>query len=289
MIARTLFYFAAVVLVVSQAFAHTEGITVYSTLPGSGKLAVTGVGDEPVPAALIFCSNGECLYESEEGAILVPDENDDHGGLHAVAGGTAIRVEIVSVDAGAALKVAGAKLDQAGESVALGSTPGLHAHVIWEIEAPEGEVGTWSVVFRFTAPSSAYDPSDPVTVVVSNDAGSTSTSTSTSTTLGGAACGNAVLEGDEVCDEGGHWHAGHACNDSCEFLACGDPDDDGATTATDALSVLAGAVGIAHCDDCICNVDPATSAAVTGVDALRVLRFAIALDTTPFACPPCGE
>ena len=304
MFART-FALGVFVFGASQALAHTEGITVYSTLPGSGTLVVTGVEEEPVEAELIFCANGECLYQSEEVAILAPAEDDEHEGYSAVVSGTALSVEIVAIDSGAALRVGGSKLDQAGESKDLGDAPDLHAHPIWEIEAPQGEVGTWSVVFRITAPLGAYDPAADVTVLVSNDAGSTSTSTSTttstsstsstntssttSTTLGGAACGNGLLEGNEVCDEGGHWHAGHACNDSCEFLACGDPDDDGATTATDALSVLAGAVGARHCDDCICNVEPGAGAAVTGLDALRVLKYAVALDTTPFECPPCAE
>ena len=117
-------------------------------------------------------------------------------GSYALASATNLRLEIVSIDPGASLKVAGPKLDHAGESASIGKAP-IHTHLFWQIEAPEGEIGEWRVVFRVKTPSPAYDPSPDIEVVVTNDELATTTSSSTSTsttTLGEATCGNAVVE-----------------------------------------------------------------------------------------------
>ncbi len=290
MIARSLLAFTAIALGASPAFAHSEGIAVYSTAAGGGALAVTGVDDRPIHAALVFCSNGECLFVSEEGAILTPATGDEHEGLYALASETSIRLEIVSIDAGASIKVVGGKLDRAGESVGLGKSP-LHAHPFWQIEAPEGEVGEWNVVFRFRAATGGYTPSPNLSVVVTNAEEGTTTSTSTtSTTLDAASCGNGVIDLDEVCDAGTEpWTTGRACTDSCEWLGCGDPDGDGASRATDALLVLAAAVGAASCDACVCNVDSSAAPFVSGGDALRILRHVVGLETSPLGCPVCAS
>jgi len=61
-------------------------------------------------------------------------------------------------------------------------------------------------------------------------------------------------------------------------VGCGDTDDDGRITATDALVVLQTAVGSNDCrslDVCICDVDGANS--VTATDALGVLKFAVGI------------
>ncbi|HEY2772412.1 MAG TPA: hypothetical protein VGK20_00035 [Candidatus Binatia bacterium] len=64
--------------------------------------------------------------------------------------------------------------------------------------------------------------------------------------------------------------------------ACGDPTDDGKTTASDALLVLKGAVGSADCPDSACNVN--FTGGVTASDALIVLKFAVGQSQT-LSCP----
>jgi hypothetical protein len=81
--------------------------------------------------------------------------------------------------------------------------------------------------------------------------------------------------------------------------ACGDADGSGASasvaaragrgqiqliTASDALRVLRGAVGVAECPDCVCDVNSAGG--VTAGDALLVLRAAVGLDVD-LSCPDC--
>lgn len=62
---------------------------------------------------------------------------------------------------------------------------------------------------------------------------------------------------------------------------CGDVDDGGAITASDALSVLKAAVGGAQCawKACLCDVDGNTK--LTASDALAALRIAVGQDVEP--------
>ena len=69
-----------------------------------------------------------------------------------------------------------------------------------------------------------------------------------------------------------------------DSVACGDADQDGAVTATDALLSLGVAVAARPCADCICDVD--ASGAKSTTDALAILRRVIGLDVN-LQCPSC--
>ena len=101
-------------------------------------------------------------------------------------------------------------------------------------------------------------------------------------------CGNGQVETGENCDGGAvPWQVGTFCNDLCTVLDCGDPDDSGTRTATDALFVLRAAVGTAQCDACLCNVDSSAGPnPVTATDALRLLRTAVGQPVV-LTCPAC--
>jgi hypothetical protein len=115
--------------------------------------------------------------------------------------------------------------------------------------------------------------------------GSTTTTLQpTSTTTLPADCGNGIVDGSEDCDEGGEWLQGRYCNADCSFVACADSNDDGATTAGDALFVLNTAVSLRDCDGCVCDVDG--SGRITAGDALRVLKAALSLPIE-LSCPAC--
>lgn len=90
-------------------------------------------------------------------------------------------------------------------------------------------------------------------------------------------CGNGVLSDPESCDDGHEdWQTGEYCASDCEIVNCGDPDDSGAKTATDALFVLRTSVGLEACDDCICDVNRSGGATpVTASDALLVLQGSV--------------
>lgn len=65
---------------------------------------------------------------------------------------------------------------------------------------------------------------------------------------------------------------------------CGDANDDGAITATDALILLRASVGTAFCEHCVCDVN--NDEATTAGDALVALAFAVGR-SVELACPAC--
>jgi hypothetical protein len=113
----------------------------------------------------------------------------------------------------------------------------------------------------------------------------TTLSVTTTTTISGAVCGDGIVEGGEDCDPGTAFTFGDGCSDSCTRVDCGDPDNNGAVSAGDALFVLKVAVGLASCDNCVCNVD-SVGESTTASDAFRTLRSAIGLPDA-LICPPC--
>ena len=282
-------------LVPLDAFAHSDGLLVLSDEPGGGPLVVHGVDDEAIEAEVVFCSGGECLWASEETSIATPAEAERGEDVYPLDAGTTVQVEVVSLEPGVSLKLGSSKLDAVGESATLGSAPDAHAHALWQIEAAEDDIGERVITLRFTTSNGAYAASPPIEVRVTNGehgptttVDTSSTTSTTTTTLGGAGCGNGVIEGLEACDAGPEpWTQGRSCDDGCTRLGCGDTDGDGAVRATDALFVLASSIGIQICDVCICDVDAGASSGVTGTDALRALRVAVGLDTSPLECTAC--
>jgi hypothetical protein len=69
-----------------------------------------------------------------------------------------------------------------------------------------------------------------------------------------------------------------------QFRDCGDPTGATGITASDALFVLAAAVGAETCLPCVCDVDG--SGSVSATDALAILFRAVGLPIE-FQCPPC--
>jgi len=105
----------------------------------------------------------------------------------------------------------------------------------------------------------------------------------------GAACGDGSVDAPEECDDcDNQWSAGQSCSGECLLLDCGDPDNTGSVTASDALFVLRVAVGTSTCDTCVCDVDASGGATpVSASDALRVLRRAVNIGG-PLTCSACG-
>ena len=256
-----------------SAIAHEGGYEIRSMVDGGGALAVTGP-DEPIVVDLIFCSGGECLYENAETSFHTPEDDVLSPASFALTPGTAVAIEIVSIDEGVSIKVGDTKLEQPGDTANLGTAPTLHADPLVQVNAGQGETGQWNLAFRIKTTSAAYAASDPVAMVLTNAP---------------SLCGDGHVDEDEACDAGeAPWASGRACTDDCHWLACGDPDGDGAARASDALFVLAAAVGVHLCDACVCDVDASGAGApVSGVDALRVLSAAIGLGSGSLQCPPC--
>ena len=95
-------------------------------------------------------------------------------------------------------------------------------------------------------------------------------------------CSAGTCSGTDACP------SGQTCSETsgvCEDDAggCGDPTNDGRTTATDALFALNVAVGLQTCSLCTCDVD--SSSSVSASDALRLLNFSVGIPGVMLDCP----
>jgi hypothetical protein len=66
---------------------------------------------------------------------------------------------------------------------------------------------------------------------------------------------------------------------------CGDADESGEISSTDALAALQGAVGIRACEVCVCDADGSTI--VSATDALLVLKVVVG-ENVGLTCEPCS-
>jgi hypothetical protein len=276
----------------SQAHAHDGPLQIRSTGKGSGALAITGAPTGSLALTESACAAGSCLYTNSELAFTTPDTDLGEPVLGALAIATVVRLEVVSADAGASVKLGTTVLDAPGESAQLGVSWSMHAHLILQVTAPQGQQADWTVVVRLTTNSGKYTASSPVTLIVTTASATTTTTTTetSTTTLSTPVCGDGIVDEDEECDAGDQtWANGKACRDGCTLLACGDTDGDGNTSTSDALFTLRAATGARHCDACVCNIDGSAGASpVSATDALRILRIAIGVSSVVPNCPPCS-
>jgi hypothetical protein len=102
---------------------------------------------------------------------------------------------------------------------------------------------------------------------------------------GGCECGDGIVDPTEECDSGeAERRDGEACRSDCTLVECGDPTDQGRTTASSALFILKAAVGAVYCAPCVCSVNG--DQAISAVDSLTALKRAVAQPVT-LDCPEC--
>lgn len=110
-------------------------------------------------------------------------------------------------------------------------------------------------------------------------------------------CGDGELDPGEECDEGdGNGEPGSGCDAACVVAPttttttlapgalCGDANDSGSLSASDALAALRTAVGTGSCPLCVCDVN--SSGGIVSSDALAILRAAVGQAVT-LACTDC--
>jgi len=90
-------------------------------------------------------------------------------------------------------------------------------------------------------------------------------------------CGDGTVELGEGCDDGDvSWSQGQPCDEQCHALKCGDTNDSGTLTSADAYFALRVASGSSTCARSVCDVT--RDLQITSVDALKILRAAVALE-----------
>lgn len=161
---------------------HRE-VEIGSTEDGGGALAANFDYERPI--SLFFnsciggegdeCSGGIRLYSAPNPGF-VPHAHDheaegsggDHGegGGHEdeifeLAGDTALSIEIIAITAGLSMTIEGERLDEPGQSAALGTTPDFHADVetFLALEDDDSVEGDYRLSFRLLTDSPTYDDS----------------------------------------------------------------------------------------------------------------------------------
>ena len=151
-----------------HACVGVDCMLTWSTEDGGGALTLEfDFAHKQVHTFKTFCSAGTCLYSViNPGFMNTTDAPPD--GNYALADGTTISVEVVTIDPAATLKINSALLKQPGDSASIGTTPELHTHPSWQLNLPEGEQGDYSLSFKLTTDSPRYAESQVFSIVLSN-------------------------------------------------------------------------------------------------------------------------
>jgi len=257
----------------------------YSTEDGSGTIVVDYPFEDTILVEESVCVAGQCLYTATTPGIVAEQEQPLEG-LFFIDNAIPLTLEIVDLSDEVSLRFDSLILDTPGQIIRLGFSP-FHAHTTYQVEIPEGVEGDFFVTFKITSSAPFYLDSAEYTLLLTNGVHHDTTTT----TLGGEPiCGDGFLSAGEACDDGDtDWVVGGYCRADCTMIACGDPDDSGTTSATDALVTLRAAVGVGSCDSCVCDVDSSGGPApVSASDALRVLRAATGNADMSLSCPICS-
>ena len=152
----------------SDACVGVDCMLTWSTAEGGGALTLEfDFAHKKVQTFKVFCASGTCLYSVvNPGFMNSTDPPPD--GYYALADGTAINVEIVSIDPAVTLKVNSSLLKHPGESASIGTTPELHTHPSWQLNLPEGQQGDYPLSFKLTTDSPRYTESQVFSILVSN-------------------------------------------------------------------------------------------------------------------------
>ncbi|MDX2167735.1 MAG: hypothetical protein SF182_11750 [Deltaproteobacteria bacterium] len=154
---------------------------IWSTEPGGGALTIQWHFDDPKLHMGVFCAGGQCLYSTVDPGFITSADPPPEGS-YALADGTAVRAEIVALDAGTTLKINGVALDAPGESTQLeGIAPALHSHPSWQLKLAQGVQGSFSLSFRLVTDAPQYAASAVYTVVLTTEPGPTMTPTASPT------------------------------------------------------------------------------------------------------------
>lgn len=163
-----------------DASAQHEDLSIYSTANGGGALELDPEpGENPVFENGSLCFPSACLYSTTDPGFITPTGDD--GSLFALDAGTEVSLEIVAIDAAVTVKVGAVRLEDPGDSVALGTASSLHVHPEYQVVVPQGTSGDFPVSFRLNATAGASYASSTVYEMTLRIEGGSATPTPTPT------------------------------------------------------------------------------------------------------------
>lgn len=165
---------AAVLVASSAAAQHAGDLLMGSTQAGDGAL---GLVVDPARRVVVSPSVLPGFFTTTDPGFDALVVFDAGSGLHPLAVGTQVTVELVAAGTGVSIKIGAAILDTPGDVAPL---PALHTHPEWRLVHEGDGFAFADVTVRLL--STAYAPSPGYTLTVTNDP----TPPSTTTTMPGA-------------------------------------------------------------------------------------------------------
>jgi hypothetical protein len=155
---------------------HTENLF-GSTEAGGGALTIDPQAEVHVFFSACIggtgpdCTNGLVVYTGTDPGFEQAEEDEPDEPLYVLTDGTPVSLEVVSIDDGVSLHFPEGTLDAAGQSLVLGTTPGIHADLEWQLTSPGGDSAARTVRLKLTTTASAYTESEPVTFTLTPSTG----------------------------------------------------------------------------------------------------------------------
>lgn len=232
-----------------HANAHTgeDVLLLASAGDGGGALAIEYDFSVPVVLAPDVSQGGLARFSGIDPFFQIREADDPSQSLYRIDDGVEVAVELVTIDPAIVVRLKGVNLLEAGDTVAIGAMPDLHADPEWQLTLPVGDVGCRQVTFRLVTTSAPYESSAPYTITLTND-------------------------------------AERACGASTPM--CGDADGNGVYSVTDGVNVLRASAGLSSScvGTAVCDVDGSGTVSVT--DGVNVLRAAADLSATLTCAEP---
>jgi hypothetical protein len=151
-----------------------------STVQGGGALTIDAVPQIPTYFSACLgaddpnCTGGTTIYIGTDPGFKEADESEATAPLFALPDGVTVGLQVVSIDPALSLKFDDGTLNAAGQSLELGTTPGIHADLEWQLALPGGTAfgRSYPVTLKLTTTSSGFTDSAEFTEVVRPSSGS---------------------------------------------------------------------------------------------------------------------
>lgn len=151
-----------------------------STAQDSGALFI-----EPVPLIPVYfsaclggtgvnCAGGTVVYSGGDPGFEEAPPDEAMPPLYALPDGVTVRLQVVAIDPALSLIFENGTLNAAGQSLKLGTTPGIHADLQWQLAVPgDAPFGTpHPVTLKLTTTTAGFSDSAEFTETVQASTGS---------------------------------------------------------------------------------------------------------------------
>ncbi|MFI5365170.1 MAG: hypothetical protein ACHQ4J_06060 [Candidatus Binatia bacterium] len=150
-----------------------------STAKGSGALTIEALSLIPAYFSACLggsgatCDGGTVVYIGSDPGFKEADIDDPGRPLYALPDGVTLSLVVIAIDPALSLKFEnGTTLSAAGQSLVLGTTPGIHDDLEWELDTPGGLPATGhNVTLKLTTTASGFTDSVEFTETVEASSG----------------------------------------------------------------------------------------------------------------------